>query len=112
MLPDFTRMNMSPHAEAIGNSYEIPLDHQLLVFKEAGLLQDDTPKLRFSKEDLLHFHSNNIRLQKVGSKEASYLVLPAAYAPSIASLNNLQKVIQDSVTGNPKLTNYRYLLMI
>jgi hypothetical protein len=82
------------HEEAEVNTYDVSLEDQIAVLNEAANLQDDTPISKLSKEELIGIHLNNLRLQKADLKtsEPHPFVLPAAYAPSMSSLNELQKV--------------------
>lgn len=80
--------------ELIPNTYDISLEEQLAVLNSAFSFQDSQPVPKSSKEELISVHLNNIALLKEASKsrEPRPLVLPAAYAPSISSLNDLQKI--------------------
>lgn len=85
---------MSMDDEPCVDTYDVSLDHQIGILNAAAGLEDDSPLSRLSRERLIAVHLNNLKVLKNSSKpqEPKPLVLPAAYAPSIVSLNDLQKV--------------------
>jgi len=89
---------MQLHEETAINTYEIPLEQQISALESSSDFQGDTPTVKLSKDELISNHLKNISLLKSASNstEPKSLILPAAYAPSTASLNDLQK----ACTGN------------
>ncbi|KAH8592334.1 hypothetical protein B0O99DRAFT_597377 [Bisporella sp. PMI_857] len=81
-------------AESLINTYDIPLDQQITTLEVAPSVHNGTPTISLSKEELISTHLNNITILKnaPASEEPRPLMLGAAYAPSIASLNDLQKI--------------------
>jgi hypothetical protein len=96
--------------ETLRDTYDVPLEDQISLLNSSPSVQGDTPVSKYSKEELISVHLNNLALLKESSKssEPKPLVLPAAYAPSISSLNDLQKVAEFLEIGKHKLTGCRY----
>jgi hypothetical protein len=86
---------MAAELGADNDSYDAPLETRIKLLSANSSLEQGTPVPRFTKEELISVHLNNIALLKKSSKsrEPKPLILPAAYSPSISSLNELQKVI-------------------
>ena len=85
---------MSMNDQPCVDTYDVSLDHQISILNAAASLEDDSPVPRLSKKELIAVHLNNLKVLKNSSEpqKPKPLVLPAAYAPSIVSLNDLQKV--------------------
>ena len=105
---------MQQKVEPTVDTYNVSLDQQIIALE--AHITDDTPIEKLSKEDLVALHLNNIAILQSSSKnvEPKPLMLAPAYAPSIASLNDLQKVesIKTSYQLKILLTISRFHLQI
>jgi hypothetical protein len=80
--------------DSIVNTYDVSLEDQTFLLNTTSQRRDEIWTRQLSKDELINIHLNNI-----GPLEGSHMsraprrmVLPAAYAPSIISLNGLQRI--------------------
>ncbi len=77
------------------SSYELSPDEERVYYQKSQSLEgQDLPKKE--KDDMLREHAANLDLLRLHRFPVKQFVLPAAYAPSISSLNTLQKVPRGS----------------
>ena len=74
------------------DTYNVSLDQQITALE--AFHADDAPIDKLAKKDLIALHLNNIALLRNCAKieEPKPLMLEPAYAPSVASLNDLKRV--------------------
>lgn len=82
------------HKGAAANTYDISLEAQTNLLNTCSNFRDEIPQPKFSKNELVDIHLNNISLlqESMILGEPKPIILPTAYAPSIASLNDLRRV--------------------
>ncbi len=83
---------MSPSVVDAANSYELSPDQHKIIYEGSLALEGQTPPVQV-KEDLLRIHARNLELSNKSKHSNRQFVLPAAYSPSISSLDTLQKVL-------------------
>jgi len=83
---------MQPEVEPTIDTYNVSLDQQISALE--GYIADEAPFEKPSKEELIALHMKNVALlqNKAKTAEPKPLLLAPAYAPSVASLNELRKV--------------------
>jgi len=88
---------MELEVEPTLDTYNVSLDQQIIALEAP--ISDNTPVERLSKENLIALHLNNIAVLQNSSNVAEPipLMLAPAYAPSVASLNDLQKVASKQI---------------
>ncbi|KUJ14843.1 uncharacterized protein LY89DRAFT_123704 [Mollisia scopiformis] len=82
---------MSPIATSTIDSYDLSPDQYKVIYEDAIPLEGQPPSA-LGKDDLVRIHNRNLELKKESGKSRNSFVLPAAYAPSSASLDTLQKI--------------------
>ena len=104
---------MQLEAESTVDTYNVSLDQQIIALETS--ITDDAPVEKVSKDDLVALHINNIASLQSSSKngEPNPLMIAPAYAPSVVSLNDLQKVESiKQVSCDSLLTISRFRLQI
>lgn len=93
---------MSPSVADNIDSYELSPDQHKAVYEQSLEFEGQAPP-KEAKEDLVRTHNTNLELGKKAQNFGRRFTLPAAYSPSNASLDTLQKVFQSYFYTYPSL---------